>query len=220
MTLGQTRTAAIPTIKRLPLYLRSLRDLQVQGEAFASSAALAKELMLDPIVVRKDLAITGVVGTPRRGFPVDALILAIMEFLGWSNTTDAFLCGVGSLGSALLGYEGFQLYGLRIVAAFDANPDKIGTKEHGVKIFDVRKMPTMIERMHIQLGVLTVPADAAQSAANSMIAAGIRGIWNFTPVKLEVPDTVVIQRVDLASSLAVLSHRLAAQAAGCPLSPG
>ena len=78
----------------------------------------------------------------------------------------------------------------------------------------------MIERMHIQLGILTVPADAAQSAANTMIAAGIRGIWNFTPVKLEVPDTVVIQRVDLASSLAVLSHRLAAQAAGCPLSPG
>jgi len=170
--------------------------------------------MLDPIVVRKDLAITGVVGTPRRGFPVDALISAIMEFLGWSNTTDAFLCGVGSLGRALLGYEGFQLYGLRIVAAFDTAPDKIGTRERGVKVFDVRKMPSMIARMHIHLGILTVPAEAAQSVANTMIAAGIRGIWNFTPVKLEVPDTVVIQRVDLASSLAVLSHRLSANAAG------
>jgi redox-sensing transcriptional repressor len=213
MSHGQLRTAAIPTIKRLPLYLRSLRDLHVQGEAYASSAALARELMLDPIVVRKDLAITGVVGTPRRGFPVDALISAIVEFLGWSNTTDAFLCGVGSLGRALLGDEGFQHYGLRIVAAFDTSPQKIGTRERGVEVFDMAKMPAMIRRMHIQLGILTVPAEAAQPVANTMIEAGIRGIWNFTPVQLEVPDTVVIPRVDLASSLAVLSHRRAVAAA-------
>jgi len=208
------RTAAIPTIKRLPLYLRSLRDLHIQGEAFASSAALARELMLDPIVVRKDLAITGVVGTPRRGFPVDALIAAIVDFLGWSNTTDAFLCGVGSLGRALLGYDGFGQYGLRIVAAFDVDASVIGGKERGVKVFDIRKLPSMITRMHVQLGILTVPAEVAQDVANVMIGAGIRGIWNFTPVKLEVPETVVIQRVDLAASLAVLSHRLSVEAGG------
>ena len=85
MSAKKPRTAAIPTIKRLPLYLRSLRDLQMQGEVFASSAALAKKLMFDPVVVRKDLAITGVVGTPRLGFPVDELISAIVDFLGWQN---------------------------------------------------------------------------------------------------------------------------------------
>ncbi len=211
MSAKKPRTAAIPTIKRLPLYLRSLRDLQMQGEVFASSAALAKKLMFDPVVVRKDLAITGVVGTPRLGFPVDELISAIVDFLGWQNTTDALLCGVGSLGRALLGYSGFDQYGLRIVAAFDINPQLIGSSERGVNVFDMAKLPTLVARMQVQIGILTVPAEAAQSVADTMIAAGVCGIWNFTPVKLEVPDNVVIQRVDLAASLAVLSHRLAVQ---------
>lgn len=220
MSTKKPRTAAVPTIKRLPLYLRSLRDLQMQGESYASSAALARELMLDPVVVRKDLAITGVVGRPRLGFPLDALISAIVDFLGWRNTTDAFLCGVGSLGRALLGYDGFHQYGLRIVAAFDVTPELIGTRERGVKVFDIGKLSAMVGRMKIQLGILTVPAEAAQEMADCMIAAGVRGIWNFTPVKLEVPEHVVIQRVDLAASLAVLSHRLSVQSDESNLSKG
>ncbi len=211
------RTAGVPTIKRLPLYLRLLREMKTEGQQYASGAVVAKALQLDPIVVRKDMAITGVVGRPRLGFPVDALIAAIEEFLGWTNTTDAFLCGVGSLGRALLGYEGFRQHGLRIVAGFDTDPAIIGQKERGVKVFAFSKMASMIKRMHVQLGIITVPPEAAQEVVDTMIEAGIRGIWNFTPVKLEIPEGIVVQRVDLASSLAVLSHRLYALGAAAPV---
>ena len=202
------RTAGVPTLQRLPLYLRLLREMHQAGDTYASGAVVARALQLDPILVRKDLAITGVSGRPRLGFPVAALITAIEAFLGWNNTTDAFLCGVGSLGRALLGYDGFRQHGLRIIAAFDVNPQKIGLKEHGVKVLDLAVMPAMIRRLHVQLGIITVPSEAAQPVAEAMVEAGIRGIWNFTPVKLDLPREIVIQRVDLASSLAVLSHRL------------
>jgi redox-sensing transcriptional repressor len=208
LTSPSVRTASVPTLRRLPLYLRVLREMQEDGQAYASGAVVAKALQLDPIVVRKDMAMTGVTGRPRLGFPVDELIKAIETFLGWTNMTDAVLCGVGSLGRALLGYDGFQQHGLRIVAAFDLDPAKVNTKDHGVRIYTIGKLPAIIKSMHVQLGILTVPAEAAQAVAEVMVNAGIRGIWNFTPVKLNLPDDVIIQRVDLASSLAVLSHRL------------
>jgi len=208
MSRMEQRTAGVPTLKRLPLYLRLLRQMKERGEEYASGAVVARELDLDPIVVRKDLAVTGAVGRPRLGFPMDEIISAIEDFLGWSNTSDAFLVGVGNLGRALLGYKGFEQYGMKIVAAFDSNPEIIGTKVHGKPIMDVSKMPAMAKRMHVQIGVLTVTASVAQGVANMMIEGGIRGIWNFTPTTLDVPDNVILQREELASSLAVLSHRL------------
>ena len=204
----RVKPVAVATVKRLPLYLRQITLHVDQGKSFISSAALAKELNLDPIVVRKDLAVSGVSGTPRRGFPAKALLDALVDFLGWKDTTEAVLCGVGSLGKALLGYAGFQKYGLSIVAAFDNNPALVGKRERGVNVFDIGQMESLVERMNIRIGIITVPAAHAQSVATRMVSAGIRGIWDFTPVKLEVPDTIVVQKVDLASSLAVLSHKL------------
>ena len=102
MNNNERKTAGVPTLKRLPLYLRLLRKMKEEGEEYASGTVVAKKLSLDPIVVRKDLAITGAVGRPRLGFPMDEIIEAIEEFLGWTNTTDAFLVGVGNLGRALL----------------------------------------------------------------------------------------------------------------------
>jgi redox-sensing transcriptional repressor len=204
----ERKTAGVPTLKRLPLYLRLLRQMKENGEQYASGAVVAKELGLDPIVVRKDLAITGAVGRPRLGFQMDEIITAIEDFLGWSNTSDAFLAGVGNLGAALLGYQGFEQHGMRIVAAFDANPAIIGTKIHGKTILDIKKLPSLAKRMHVQIGIITATASVAQGIADTMIAGGIRGIWNFTPAKLTVPPHVTLQREDLASSLAVLSHRL------------
>ena len=122
MPTNEHKTAGVPTLKRFPLYLRVLRRMQAEGSAYASGAAVARELGLDPIVVRKDLAITGTVGRPRLGFHMDEIITAIEDFLGWSNTTDAILVGVGNLGTALLGYQGFEQHGMHIVAAFDADP--------------------------------------------------------------------------------------------------
>lgn len=208
MSQMERKTAGVPTLKRLPLYLRLLRKMKEAGEEYASGTVVAKELGLDPIVVRKDLAITGAVGRPRLGFPMDEIITAIEEFLGWSNTSDAFLIGVGSMGTALLGYKGFEQHGMRIVAAFDSNPDIIGTVVHGKTVLDIAKMPELARRMHVQIGILTVTASVAQGVADNMIEGGIRAIWNFTPTSLDVPDHVILQREELASSLAVLSHRL------------
>jgi redox-sensing transcriptional repressor len=208
MSQLEQKTAGVPTLKRLPLYLRLLRKMKEAGKEYASGAVVARELGLDPIVVRKDLAITGAVGRPRLGFQLDEIITAIEYFLGWSNTTDAVLAGVGNLGTALLGYQGFGQHGLRIKAAFDSNPRLIGKPIHGKTVLDIKKLPSLARRMHVQIGILTATASVAQEIADAMIAGGIRGIWNFTPAKLTVPPKVTLQREDLASSLAVLSHRL------------
>jgi redox-sensing transcriptional repressor len=202
------RKAGLSCVKRLPSYLQLLRVLQAEGHEHVSGTVLASVHNLEPVIVRKDLAITGIAGTPRIGFRVTELIAAIERFLGWDNQTKAILVGVGNLGAALLGYQGFGNFGLRIVGAFDEDPQKIGKWVHGRKVQSVKQLTSFVLRGELELGILTVPAEAAQEMATLMVAAGIRGIWNFTPVKLELPDSVVTQKEDLAEGLAVLSHRL------------
>ncbi len=199
----------LPTIRRYPLYLRAITAKITQGELYVSSAALARELEIDPVVARKDLAMAGVPGTPRRGYPAKELTEAINRALGWDNTTDAALVGVGSLGHALLGYNGFEEQNLRIVAAFDEKPNLVGSVCHGVRVRAMADMAKLVPRLKLKLGILTVPNAAAQMCADQLVAAGIRGIWNFTAVQLSVPKDVKVQRVDLAASLAVLSHTIA-----------
>jgi len=194
-------------VQRYPLYLRVLRDMAAQGEAYASGAVVAKALELDPIVVRKDLSKTGVRGRPRVGFPMSEIVSALERYLGWNANTEAVLAGAGRLGSALLGYPGFQHQGFKIVAAFDANPKKRG-KVAGVPIYPATQIAEIVRRLNVSLGILTVSADQAQAAADAMMAGGVRGIWNFTPVQLSVPTDVIVKREDLAAGLAVLSHRL------------
>lgn len=208
-TMSGARKAEIGDrmVKRFPLYLRVLREMAAQGEPFASGAVVAKALALDPIVVRKDLSKTGVRGKPRVGFPLGEIILAIERYLGWNASTEAVLAGAGRLGSALLGYPGFQHQGFKIVAAFDANPKKRG-KISGVPVYPASQIAEIVRKLNVSLGILTVPADQAQAAADAMMAGGVRGIWNFTPVQLSVPADVIVKREDLAASLAVLSHRL------------
>lgn len=195
-------------VKRFPLYLRVLHEMAAQGETFASGAVVAKALTLDPIVVRKDLSKTGVRGKPRLGFPLAEIIAAIERFLGWNAPpTEAVLAGAGRLGSALLGYPGFRSQGFRIVAAFDVNPKRRG-QIAGVPVYPAAQIAETVRRLNVSLGILTVPAEQAQAVADAMMAGGIRGIWNFTPVQLSVPADVIVKREDLAASLAVLSHRL------------
>jgi redox-sensing transcriptional repressor len=116
---------------------------------------------------------------------------------------------VGHLGSALLGYQGFRDYGLNIIAAFDSDPSKVGTEVHGTKVLHVDKLPNMIKRMGIKIGVLAVPGQAAQELADTMVKAGIAAIWNFSPTKIAAPPDIIIQHENLASSLVVLSKKLA-----------
>lgn len=194
-----------PSIRRLPAYLRLLRQLKMEGAQKISCTRIARELDLDSTQVRKDLALTGITGRPRIGYELSPLVDAIEGFLGWNSVTDAFLVGSGSLGHALVGYENFQNCGMNIVAAFDVDAHKIGESIHGRKIHHLDEMPVLARQMNVVLGVLTVPAGAAQAAADVMVASGIEGIWNFTPAKLDVPDTILLENVELVSSLAVLS---------------
>ena len=198
----------LPTIRRYPIYLRCIREMTAAGELHISSAIVAEKLGLDPVLTRKDLAMAGVPGKPRRGYPAKKLQDALNHALGWDNTTDAVLIGAGSLGNALLGYSGFEEQNLSIIVAFDSNPGLLGLALHGVKVRPMEDLPRFVKRMKIKLGILTVPNAAAQSCADQLVAAGIRGIWNFSSVQLEVPQGVVVQNVDLAQSLAILSHAI------------
>ena len=198
----------LPTIRRYPIYLRCIREMTAAGELHISSAVVAEKLGLDPVLTRKDLAMAGVPGKPRRGYPAKKLQDALNHALGWDNTTDAVLIGAGSLGNALLGYSGFEEQNLSIAVAFDSNPGMFGLSLHGVKVRPMEDLPRFVKRMKIKLGILTVPNAAAQSCADQLVAAGIRGIWNFSSVQLEVPQGIVVQNVDLAQSLAILSHTI------------
>lgn len=197
-----------PTLRRLPTYCHFLRRLAQDGADVVSCRQIGDALHLDPTQIRKDLAYAGVAGRPKVGYPVPELLAGVENFLGWNNTQQAILVGAGSLGTALLGYKAMDRNGVRIVAAFDTSPDKTFQAIHQVKVLPMRKLVDLVGRMQIHVGILTVPAESAQTVCDLMVQAGIRAIWNFAPVALKVPDTVIVQNENLFSSLAVLSSRL------------
>lgn len=198
----------LPTIRRYPLYLRSINEMMAAGSLYISSFVLAERLGMDSVLVRKDLAMTGVHGKPRRGYPAVELSEAINRALGWDNATEAAIIGTGSLGSALLGYSGFEEQNLSIAAAFDADSRMIGKTVHGVKVRPMEDLVRLVPHLKIKLAILTVPNAAAQNCADTLVSAGICGILNFTSVRLSVPSGVIVQDVDLAQPLAVLSHAI------------
>ncbi|MGH0054381.1 MAG: redox-sensing transcriptional repressor Rex [Sphaerochaetaceae bacterium] len=202
------RGIPIPTIKRFPSYLRLLQGYREQGMEMVSATTLAEELGLKPIQVRKDISCTGIEGKPKVGFSVDKLIEAIIHTLGWDNATDAILVGAGNLGSALARYEGFESYGLKIVAAFDIDPQKWDTWLGTVPVYPLSKVKEYSKRNHVNIGVLAVPADQAQETAELLLDCGLLAIWNFAPKDLKLPSHVVVQRTDLATSFAVLSAKV------------
>ena len=149
--------ASKATIARLPGYLGYLRDKQAEGVENISSTAIAEDLRLNAVQVRKDLAfVSSVAGRPKLGFAVSDLILDIERFLGYDNVTDAVLVGAGGLGRTLMGYEGFKTYGLNIEAAFDVDSDLIGRRVHGKPVFALEKLPGVVKRLNIHIGIITV----------------------------------------------------------------
>ena len=197
-----------PTLRRLPSYYHYLVRLREKGQVMISAAQIGEDLGVHHTQVRKDLAFTGSQGRPKVGHKVTDLVISIENFLNWNNATDAFLVGVGHLGTALLGYAGFARAGVKIVAAFDTNPKLIGKKIQGVLVLPLNKLSDLAQRMHINIGILTVPGEAAQEVADLMVASGIQAIWNFAPVTLTVPEHILVQNEDMASSLVMLSKHL------------
>lgn len=202
------KSVSVQTIRRLPQYLRVLCDLHGYGRELVSSTDLAEETRLPPIVIKKDLQAVGAPSKLRSGFKVKGTIEAIENFLGWDNLNRAFLVGAGHLGAALLGFSGFKNHGLELVAAFDTHPERVGEEINGVHVWHTAQLKGVIEEKNLKIAVLTVPGPAAQGITDTLVACGIKAIWNFAPVKLSVPPDVVVQQEDIASGLAELCARL------------
>ncbi len=203
--MPKEKISAAPSIRRLPSYLHIIRSAYSQGFEHISGTVIANELELEPIQVRKDLAITGIVGKPKKGYPTEALIHAIESFLGWSKPNDAILVGVGNLATALLGYQEFQFHGLHFIAAFDADEKKVGTQVHGVPVLSLPSLKENVKILGTKIAVITVPSTVAQDVADRLIDAGIKAIWNFSNIKLKIPKGIACQQEDLTSGYALLS---------------
>ncbi len=203
--MSKQKILAAPSVRRLPSYLHIIRNAHSQGIEDISGTVIANELELEPIQVRKDLAITGIVGKPKKGYPVLPLIQAIEDFLGWSKPRDAILIGVGNLATALLGYQEFQFHGLHFVAAFDSDKSKIGKDVHNVPVYSLDTLKKKVSELGVNIAVITVPSMVAQEIADKTVEAGIKGIWNFSNVKLKLPKNISCQQEDLTSGYALLS---------------
>ncbi len=198
-----------PTIRRLPTYVHYLKGLLATIDDSISTSHMSKDLGLDPTQIRKDLSYLDVTGKNRVGYKVLELIDAMEEFLGWNNFSDAFLIGAGHLGAALMGYERLDEYGIKIVAAFDVDPARVGSVIHGVEVFHVSKLADLIKKMHINIGIITVPAERAQNVVDIMSEAGIKAIWNFAPIWLKTErEDLIIVNDQLYASLSIMTRKL------------
>ena len=197
-------------LKRLPGYVAYLRTLSDSASPYISATALANALGMGEVQVRKDLAAVSDGGRPKIGYLRESLIEDIEQFLGYDNTTDAVLIGAGKLGQALLGYNGFDAYGLNILAAFDAKPTANATDD-GKPIYPMDQLENFCRANKVLMGIITVPTQHAQEVCDQLIACGIKAVWNFAPTHLDVPEHILVQNENMATSLAVLSMHLQAQ---------
>lgn len=203
------KNMSVQSIKRLPYYLKFLKELEEKGNTYVPALVLAEYFDVYEVQVRKDLAaVSSQPGKPRVGFNVHTLINDIEHFLGYDRLKTAVLVGAGHLGSALLSYGEFEHYGLKIIAAFDSNPEVIGQKIHGRTVHAMEELEEYCDKHHAAIGIITTPADYAQQVCDQLVKAGVKGIWNFAHVHLTVPAGVLMQREDMAISLALLSNRL------------
>ncbi len=203
------------TLRRLPLYLSVVRRLPPETTT-VSATAIAAQLELGDVQVRKDLAGICGGGKPKTGYQVSVLAEALESALGYKQRNQAVIVGAGKLGLALLGYSGFSAYGLDIVAAFDSDPSKIGLEEQGKPILPLNKLEPFCREQRIPIGVVTVPAEAAQGVCDILCSGGVRAIWNFAPIHLSAGPEILIQNENMAASLAMLSSHLNEQTGNEP----
>jgi redox-sensing transcriptional repressor len=199
--------ATVPkvVVSRLSLYLRELQRLEAAGQETISSGQLGTLLGFSDAQVRKDLGFFGQFGYPGVGYRCEELIRAMRDILGTNQSWNVVMVGVGNLGQALLGYRGFGRQNFTIVAAFDADPAKLGQIVQGLTIQPVEEIAETVREKHVRLGMIVVPAGRAQEAADRLVAAGVEGIVNFAPVTLALPPHVQNVGVDLAIELEQLS---------------
>ncbi|SHO44096.1 redox-sensing transcriptional repressor Rex [Anaerocolumna xylanovorans] len=197
----------IQALQRMPYYIQQLKILKENKVETVSAPRIAELLKLNEVQVRKDFAaVYTAKGKPKTGFPVTELLNNMEELLGYHNINEAVIVGSGSLARAIITDESLQNFGLEIVAAFDLNP--ADAESCGVKILASDKISNLCRRMKIHIGIITVPAAQAQVVCDQLVAGGILAVWNFTPVRLSVPEYILVRNENLAASFAILSNHL------------
>lgn len=197
-----------PALRRLPWYLSYLKLLKKQGEIYVSSTQIAKEIDVSATQIAKDLSYVNVSGKTRVGYDIDELIKVLEDFLGFKKQHSAVVFGVGSLGAALLSDSGLEQFGLKIIAGFDVSDKVVNKTVHGIPVYHIDEFIERNKTIKAEIGILTVPPDFAQDVANHIAKGGIRGIWNFTPFRIIVPEGLVLQNTSLYAHLAVMFNRL------------
>ncbi|GAB6189419.1 redox-sensing transcriptional repressor Rex [Marinitoga arctica] len=196
-----------PTIKRLAMYYRCLENKKSSGIQKTSSKELAENLHIKASQIRKDLSYFGEFGKRGVGYDIDKLMNSIKTILGLNKRWNVAIVGVGNLGSAIANYTGLEKNGFNIKAAFDKNKRKIGSQiAAGVIVYDMKEMKRVCKEKNIEIAILTVPAKVAQNVAEELLETGIKGILNFTPVSLNLPENISVENVDFTISLKALTY--------------
>lgn len=197
-------------IRRLPIYVRALRHLQNAGESTVSSDELADRIGVTAAQIRRDLSYFGRFGTQGKGYDIATLIDEVYRILNLDRQWDVALVGFGHLGQAVADYPGFESTSFRIAAIFDRSPEIIGSRSaYGVPVQPESEIVPTVKRMGIQMGIVAVPAEAAQRVADELIAGGVRAILNYAPVTLRVPEGVWVREIDPTSAMQSMTYYLA-----------
>lgn len=197
-----------PTLSRLPIYYRWLLRAIEEGKSVISSQQLGASSGIPAAQVRKDLSHLGELGQAGVGYDTRKVAAVLRDLLGLWHEKQAVVVGAGNLGRALAGYPGFERFGLRIVALFDNDPAKIGKEIAGKRVFPMKRLADVVERLQVRMGIVTVPAEQAQAVVDQMVGAGITVVWNFAPTHLQVPSSVLLENEDLAARLATISYHM------------
>ena len=198
----------LPVLKRLPRYYSIVCEYEKEGIVYIKSLEIAKKLYINETQVRKDFALINHSGKPKVGFNVTDLKNHLENFLDIKNIKDSFLVGIGNLGLAISKYSGFEKYGLSLTALFDNDPHKVGLKVGDKEVYHISKFADLAQRMQVKIIILAVPVSEAQKTANIAVKSGVKAIWNFAPVNLDVPKDVLVINQDLASDFIALSLQL------------
>ena len=196
------------TLGRLPLYLNYLKSMPEVEGATISATAIAKALSLGDVQVRKDLAAVSGAGKPKIGYERASLVADIERHLGYEQLTNAVLVGAGKLGRALLDYDGFEKFGVRIIAGFDCNDEVVRIGKSSKEILPIKDINTYCTENNVRLGILTVGQGSAQEVCDKLVESGVGAIWNFAPCTLNVPADIVLKQENLALSLAYLNNQI------------
>ena len=197
-----------PALRRLPWYLAYAKLCKANGDMYISSTQIAHDIAVDASKVAKDLSYVQVSGKTRVGYEVSLLVDVLEDFLGFTRTHKAFIFGVGSLGGALIQDNGLTQFGLKVCAGFDVKYELSGTRINHIPIHHVDRFLELQKQTNTEIGILTVPVNKAQSVAELMIDGGIKAIWNFTPFRIKVPETIIVQNTSIYAHLAVMFNRL------------